>query len=143
MVEYIKEDIQEVMAITGLDYAKSEKLFNEVVKDIDDGSDDELNSFDIIDIIKTEKLVKDTRSDKRYGVSKEKLTDKKEDKPTTQTKRERKKDFEKREIIQKTFNFLKDFVENAEITKEEKEIIFKIGENDYTISLTKHRKPKK
>nr|DAU63119.1 MAG TPA: hypothetical protein [Caudoviricetes sp.] len=143
MVEYIKEDIQEVMAITGLDYAKSEKLFNEVVKDIDDGSDDELNSFDIIDIIKTEKLVKDTGSDKRYGVSKEKLTDKKEDKPTIQTKRERKKDFEKREIIQKTFNFLKDFVENAEITKEEKEIIFKIGENDYTISLTKHRKPKK
>jgi|GEM_PF-3094163 hypothetical protein len=143
MVQYIKEDIQEVMEITGLSYEKSEKLFNEVVKDIDDGSDDELNSFDIIDIIKTEKKVKDTGSDKKYGVSEKKLTDKKEDRPTAQTKKERKKDFEKREIIQKTFNFLKDFVENAEITKEEKEIIFKIGENDYTISLTKHRKPKK
>lgn len=142
MVEYIKEDIEEVMQITGLDYAKSEKLFNEVVKDIDDGSDDELNSFDIIDIIKTEKRVKDTGSDKKY-ITSEKEVEKKGKGNYTFTKRERKADNEKREIIQKTFDFLSQFVENAEIIKVEREISFKIGENDYTFSLTKHRKAKK
>lgn len=142
MVQYIKEDIQEVMEITGLNYTKSEKLFNEVVKDIDDGSDDELNSFDIIDIIKTEKKVKDTGSDKKY-ITSEKEVEKKNKGNYTFTKRERKADNEKREIIQKTFDFLSQFVENAEIIKVEREISFKIGENDYTFSLTKHRKAKK
>ena len=53
MEEYIKE----VMEITGLDKVKAEKLFKSVPKDIDDGSDDEICSYDVIDIIKTEQKV--------------------------------------------------------------------------------------
>ena len=47
MIKYIEEDIKEVMEITGLDKVKAEKLFKSVAKDIDDGSDDEICSYDV------------------------------------------------------------------------------------------------
>lgn len=50
--------------------------------------------------------------------------------------RERKPNEEKRAIIQKLFSVLED----AEIVNPEKEITFKIGENNYSISLILHRK---
>lgn len=67
------------------------------------------------------------------------------DKPKAERKpRERKVDTEKVNLIQLIGEFLAtqnlDFVE---ITKPEREIDFKIGENDYTLTLTKHRKAKK
>lgn len=62
----------------------------------------------------------------------------------TFTKRERKPDDEKAEIIAKIAEFL---TENSdycvEIVKKEREISLKVGENEYSISLVKHRAPKK
>lgn len=59
------------------------------------------------------------------------------------TPKERKKDEEKRTIIAELFEIAKKLDENAEIANPEKEINIKIGENCYTIGLTKHRPPKK
>lgn len=62
----------------------------------------------------------------------------------TFTKRERKPDDEKAEIIAKIAEFL---AENAdycvEIVKKEREISLKVGENEYSINLVKHRSQKK
>lgn len=65
--------------------------------------------------------------------------------PTTYkfTKRERKKNTVKADIIAKIFTFLVENVaENAEITNEERQIAFKLGENDYELTLIQKRKPK-
>ena len=62
----------------------------------------------------------------------------------TFTKRERKPDDEKAEIIAKIAESLAenaDFV--VEIAKKEREISLKVGENVYSINLVKHRPPKK
>ena len=64
MIEYIEEDIKEVMEITGLDKVKAEKLFKSVAKDIDDGTDDEICSYDVIDVIRTEQKVKENGCDR-------------------------------------------------------------------------------
>lgn len=59
-------------------------------------------------------------------------------------KRERKVDTEKVEIIDKIAEFLsKNPNFSVEILKKEKEISLKVGENDYSVTLTKHRPPKK
>lgn len=59
-------------------------------------------------------------------------------------KRERKPDEEKQEIIAKIANFLKEIDGfDVEIIKNEREISLLVGENDYSITLTKHRPPKK
>lgn len=57
-------------------------------------------------------------------------------------KRERPKDEEKVEIVQKIADFLKNLYENVEISNIGQEISLKIGENDYSIKLVKHRPPK-
>lgn len=62
-------------------------------------------------------------------------------------KRERKPDTEKRLVITELWHF---FVtnaqigaENAETVNPEREISFKIGENRYSVTLIRHRSPKK
>lgn len=61
--------------------------------------------------------------------------------------RERKPNDEKREIIQDLNGFLvnncQNYINSVEIVNIEREITFKIGENDYSLTLTCHRKPKK
>ena len=61
--------------------------------------------------------------------------------------RERKPNDEKRTIIQDLNGFLVDncqnYINSVEIANIEREITFKIGENDYSLTLTCHRKPKK
>ena len=61
--------------------------------------------------------------------------------------RERKPNDEKRTIIQDLNDFLvnncQDYINLVEIVNVEREITFKIGENDYSFTLTCHRKPKK
>lgn len=60
------------------------------------------------------------------------------------TKRERKPDLEKRQIIEEIANFLSekdDF--DVSIIKKEREISLIVGSNDYSITLIKHRPPKK
>ena len=61
--------------------------------------------------------------------------------------RERKPNNEKRTIIQDLSDFLvnncQNYINSVEIANIEREITFKIGENDYSLTLTCHRKPKK
>ena len=65
-------------------------------------------------------------------------------KRTAPTKRERKPDEEKAEIIAKIADFLAKIDGfDVEIIKNEREISLLVGENDYSITLTKHRPPKK
>lgn len=53
------------------------------------------------------------------------------------------KDAEKVEIVRKIFGFVAEFTENCQIFNEGKEITFTFGENSYSLTLTKHRTPKK
>lgn len=59
------------------------------------------------------------------------------------TKRERKPDLEKEEIIHKLAEFLQTTAESVEITNKSKLIEFNIGENHYKLDLIKQRSPKK
>ena len=54
----------------------------------------------------------------------------------------KKKDDEKEDFITKLAEMLQNLVENVEIANPNREICFKIGENEYSLTLTKHRKPK-
>lgn len=64
-------------------------------------------------------------------------------KRTTTTKRERKPDFEKQAIISQIADFLSDFDGfSVKIVNNEREIQLLVGENDYSITLIKHRPPK-
>lgn len=80
---------------------------------------------------------------KKYANSREKK------KPTVYDfkKRERKSNPTKGAIIAELAQFLTENSENAcenvEITNKERQIAFKIGENDYELTLVQKRKPKK
>ena len=135
MIEYIEEDIKEVMEITGLDKVKAENLFKSVAKDIDDGSDDEICSYDVIDIIKTEQKVKENGCDKHYVQG---------DKPKTERKpRERKVDSEKLFLLQGLASGLENKI-GLDVTYEnEVKLHFNYNGSSYSVTLTKHRPPKK
>ena len=135
MIEYIEEDIKEVMEITGLDKVKAEKLFKSVAKDIDDGSDDEICSYDVIDVIKTEQKVKENGCDRNYVQG---------DKPKTERKpRERKVDNEKLFLLQGLASGLENKI-GLDITYEnEVKLHFNYNGSSYSVTLTKHRPPKK
>ena len=66
---------------------------------------------------------------------------------TTLTKRERKENPTKALIIAELFKFFSEnaeiSAENLEILNKERQIFFKCGENDYELTLTQKRKPKK
>ena len=135
MIEYIEEDIKEVMEITGLDKVKAEKLFKSVAKDIDDGTDDEICSYDVIDIIKTEQKVKENGCDRHYVQG---------DKPKTERKpRERKVDNEKLFLLQGLASGLENKI-GLDVTYEnEVKLHFNYNGSSYSVTLTKHRPPKK
>ena len=135
MIEYIEEDIKEVMEITGLDKVKAEKLFKSVAKDIDDGSDDEICSYDVIDIIKTEQKVKENGCNRHYVQG---------DKPKTERKpRERKVDNEKLFLLQALASGLENKI-GLDVTYEnEVKLHFNYNGSSYSVTLTKHRPPKK
>lgn len=64
-------------------------------------------------------------------------------KSRTATKRERKPDVEKEEIISKLADFLETIGTSVKITNKSKLIEFEIGENHYKVDLIKQRPPKK
>ena len=135
MIEYIEEDIKEVMEITGLDKVKAEKLFKSVAKDIDDGSDDEICSYDVIDIIKTEQKVKDSGCDRHYVQG---------DKPKTERKpKERKVDKEKLFLLQGLASGLENKIKLNITYENEVKLHFNYNGSSYSVTLTKHRPPKK
>lgn len=55
----------------------------------------------------------------------------------------KKKDDEKEDFIVKLAEFLPKLAENVKIVNANREISFTIGENSYSLTLTKHRKAKK
>lgn len=65
-------------------------------------------------------------------------------KPTTYKfdTKNKKKDDEKEDFIAKLAEYLPNLAENVQIVNANREISFKIGENEYSLTLTKHRKPK-
>lgn len=132
MVEYIKEDIQEVMQITGLTETKAEKLFKSVANDLDDGTDDELCSYDVIEVIKLEHKANETGANNKHATA----TVKAERKP-----KERKVDNEKLGILQVVAEGLASENIETAIEKETK-IHFAYNGADYTLMLTKHRAKK-
>lgn len=139
MIEFNKDDIKEVMEITGLDEVKATKLFKSVASDIDDGTDDEVCSYDVIDVIKIEHKAKANGADKMYVRS---------DKPKAKAKREVKLDDTKVHLVKMLYTLLggmgaTDGVENVTIANPQKEITFTIGADTYSLNLVKHRPPKK
>lgn len=73
-----------------------------------------------------------------------KMTNSDTHKKSGTVKRERKPDEEKQEIIAQIADFLSKIEGfDVEIIKNEREISLLVGENDYSITLTKHRPPKK
>ena len=134
MINYIEEDIKEVMEITGLNKVKAEKLFKSVAKDIDDGTDDEICSYDVIDVIRTEQKVKENGCDRHYIQG---------DKPKAERKpRERKVDNEKLALLEMLASGLTD--SNIEVAFEnEVKLHFNYNGSSYSVTLTKHRPPKK
>lgn len=91
-----------------------------------------------------------TAEQKRVKKNATKATGDKTKRAYTFTKRERKPDDVKREIIamiaqnleQCCFGYELLAVTDMVIAKPEKEITFKVGDFDYSVSLTRHRKPK-
>ena len=135
MLEYIEEDIKEVMEITGLDKVKAEKLFKSVAKDIDDGTDEEVCSYDVIDIIKTEHKIKENGCDRHYVQG---------DKPKTERKpKERKVDKEKLFLLQGLASGLENKIKLNITYENEVKLHFNYNGSSYSVTLTKHRPPKK
>lgn len=132
IIEYNEQDIQEVMEITGLDKSKAEKLFKSVANDIDDGTDNEICSYDVIDVIKLESKAKENGADKMYIVGE---TQKQKRKP-----RERKVDEDKEFLMKAIGKSLNEFL--AISCENESKIHFEYNGTSYTVTLTKHR-PKK
>lgn len=77
---------------------------------------------------------------KKMSATGERKTTKK--KPTTYKfdTKSKKKDDEKENFLVKLAEFLPNLAENVEIVNPNREISFKIGENSYSLTLTKHRK---
>lgn len=130
--------IKEVMEITGYTQAKAEKYFQQVQKDLCEDCA-ETTIEDVLEVIRIEKKVKDN------GIKTVARTEKA---PTvykfdTEKSKNRKKDEEKVEIVQKIAEFMQTFVQNTEIVNEGQKISFEIGENSYSLTLTKHRNAKK
>lgn len=66
------------------------------------------------------------------------------DKPRKKPNREKKIDDEKKEIIQFIADSLQDIdVQNIVISNVDREVTFQIKDNEYSLTLVKHRPPKK
>ena len=91
-----------------------------------------------------------TKEQKKAKKEATKTTGDKRKRAYTFTKRERKPDDVKREIIDTIavnldrccFGEELSTVTNVVVLKPEKEITFKVGDDEYSVTLTKHRKPK-
>ena len=123
----------------------NEKLIAEYMKKYGCSREDAISVIEDdmeVDKMSTVKELENDMSDEQKKASKE--AKKTGTRNYTFTKRERKPDDEKAEIIAKIAEFL---TENAdyyvEIIKKEREISLKVGENVYSVNLVKHRPSKK
>lgn len=62
-------------------------------------------------------------------------------KPTTYSFKQKKakKDTEKEQIVSNLAELVKNFAQNVEIVNKNREISFQVGQNDYSLTLVKHR----
>lgn len=139
MIKFNEDDIKEVMEITSLNKEKAIKLFKSVASDIDDGTDDEICSYDVLDVIKIEYKAKQSGASKIYAQS---------EKPKTKAKREIKLDDVKVDFLKNIKILLEGMalngkIDNVAIVNPQKEITFTIGADCYSLNLVKHRPPKK
>lgn len=120
----------------------NEKRINEIMKNLGCTYEEALQVFmedEAID--RGEKLFELSAEQKKAAKEMTSTGTRKADKSV---KRERKPDEEKQEIIAKIADFLTKIDGfDVEIVKNEREISLIVGENDYSITLTKHRPPKK
>lgn len=129
MLQYEKEDVEQVMEWTKLDYAKAEKYLLEVYKDVQSE-----NVFDLLDCIELETKAK--QNQKRNYTQSADISQKKERKPKTV-----KISDEKQQIFSEIVEFLK---ENYEISIETDNKLVKIYKNgkEFKLNLSETRQKK-
>lgn len=111
--------------------------------DISEAEAKEILAYDD-DVDKGKKTEFDLTPEQEKDIRKYRQADRKPTVYDFKTKRERKPDFEKQQIITEIADFLSEKDDyDVSIIKKEREISLIIGSNNYSITLTKHRPPKK
>lgn len=130
MLQYEKEDVEQIMKWTNLSYAQAEKYLLNVYKD----SQSE-NVFDLLDCIELE--VKSKQNSKRNYVKSAEISAKKARKPKTV-----KISQNKQELFYKLALFLQNEYENVEILTENKLFQVKIDSDVFKIDVIQQRNKK-
>ena len=130
MLQYEKEDVEQIMEWTNLSYAQAEKYLLDVYKDIQSE-----NVFDLLDCIELE--VKSKQNPKRNYVKSAENSAKKARKPKTV-----KISQNKQELFYKLALFLQNEYENVEILTENKLFQVKIGSDVFKIDVIQQRNKK-
>lgn len=104
-----------------------------------------IESDKLVDKMTQKEVTSDLSDEQKKNVRKATQTTGK--KPTvykfdTEKSKNRKKDVEKGEFVTQLAEFVRNLADNVEIVNAEREISFEIGENSYSLTLTKHRKKK-
>jgi hypothetical protein len=134
------------MELTPKDKAKVQKIMNLL----------DCTEEEAVDVIKTDNIIdKGGRTEYDLPIEKEKEIKKiyavkdrmAKDKTTSQRGKVRAENLTKSGVISKLFEFLTEndeiSFENVEILNKERQIAFKIGEDNYELTLVQKRKPKK
>ena len=130
MLQYEKEDVEQIMKWTNLSYAQAEKYLLDVYKDCQSE-----NVFDLLDCIELE--VKSKQNSKRNYVQSAENSEKKTRKPKTV-----KISQNKQELFYKLALFLQNEYENVEILTENKLFQVKIGSDVFKIDIIQQRNKK-
>ena len=130
MLQYEKEDVEQIMEWTNLSYAQAEKYLLDVYKDVQSE-----NVFDLLDCIELE--VKSKQNPKRNYVKSAENSAKKARKPKTV-----KISQNKQELFYKLALFLQNEYENVEILTENKLFQVKIGSDVFKIDVIQQRNKK-
>ena len=130
MLQYEKEDVEQIMEWTNLSYAQAEKYLLDVYKDVQSE-----NVFDLLDCIELE--VKSKQNPKRNYVKSAENSAKKTRKPKTV-----KISQNKQELFYKLALFLQNEYENVEILTENKLFQVKIGSDVFKIDVIQQRNKK-
>ena len=130
MLQYEKEDVEQIMEWTNLSYVQAEKYLLDVYKDVQSE-----NVFDLLDCIELE--VKSKQNPKRNYVKSAENSAKKARKPKTV-----KISQNKQELFYKLALFLQNEYENVEILTENKLFQVKIGSDVFKIDVIQQRNKK-
>lgn len=121
------DKLEKMMSALGITRAEAEELIK-FDKEVDKMSMKEVNADLTPEQKKVQKEMAGTGTKKKQTVYK------------FDTSKKVRKDAEKEQIVAEIFAEIQKIYENAEIVNANREISFKIGENSYSLTLTKHRK---